>query len=85
MSPSVFFYKSYRFFFYSREESRKHVHVVSTWGESKFWLEPAPEQVKNRGHTRSQIKELMAVIEEHRHEFIAAWQHHFKHEGDPGL
>lgn len=40
MSPTVFREKGYRFFFFSREESRMHVHVVSGDGEAKFWLEP---------------------------------------------
>ena len=40
MSPTVLRYKHYRFFFFSREETRKHVHVVSPEGEAKFWWEP---------------------------------------------
>lgn len=41
MSPTVFRDKGYRFFFFSREELRMHVHVMSGDGEAKFWLEPA--------------------------------------------
>ena len=40
MSPTVFRYRSYRFYFFSREELRMHVHVFSPDGEAKFWLEP---------------------------------------------
>jgi len=43
MSPTVFKEKGYRFFFFSREESPMHVHVVSDEGEAKFWLEPEIE------------------------------------------
>jgi len=46
MSPTVFREKGYRFFFFSREESRMHVHVVSGDGEAKFWLEPDLELSK---------------------------------------
>jgi len=38
MSPTVFKEKGYRFFFFSREESRMHVHVVSGEGEAKSGL-----------------------------------------------
>jgi hypothetical protein len=40
MSPTVFRERGYRFFFFSREEVRMHVHVVSGDGEAKSWLEP---------------------------------------------
>jgi len=52
MSPTVFREKGYRFFFFSREESRMHVHVVSGDGEAKFWLEPDLELAKNHGYNR---------------------------------
>lgn len=40
MSPTVFREGGYRFFFFSREEERKHVHIVSGECEAKFWLVP---------------------------------------------
>lgn len=40
MSPTVFRFKGYRFFFFSREEERMHVHVTCADGEAKFWMEP---------------------------------------------
>ena len=33
----------FRFYFFSREEPRIHVHAQSAEGEAKFWLEPAIE------------------------------------------
>lgn len=47
MSPTVFRESGYRFFFFSREEARQHVHIVSGDGEAKFWLEPEIELAKN--------------------------------------
>jgi hypothetical protein len=47
MSLTVFRELRYRFFFFSREESRRHVHVVSNDGEAKFWLEPDLELARN--------------------------------------
>ena len=46
MSPTVFREKGYRFFFFSREEPRLHVHVYCAEGEAKFWLEPQIELAK---------------------------------------
>ena len=40
MSPTVFRIGNYRFYFFSREEEKTHVHVISPEGEAKFWIEP---------------------------------------------
>jgi hypothetical protein len=40
MSPTIFREGGYRFFFFSLEEARMHIHVRSGGGEAKFWLEP---------------------------------------------
>ena len=53
MSPTVFKESGYRFFFFSREEKRIHVHVISGDGEAKFWLEPEVELAKN--HRKRQV------------------------------
>ncbi len=38
--PTIYREGPYRFFFNSREETRMHVHVESSEGNAKFWLEP---------------------------------------------
>jgi len=58
MSPTVFRFKGYRFFFFSKEERRPHVHVSSADGEAKFWLEPTVELVKNHDLSQVQIGEM---------------------------
>ena len=77
MSPTVFKEKGYRFFFFSREESRMHVHVISGDGEAKYWLEPEIELSKNYKYTRKQLKEIESLAEVHCNELISAWQQHF--------
>ena len=77
MSPTVFREKGYRFFFFSKEEDRMHVHIVSGDGEAKFWLEPDIELAKNYHYTRKQLKDIEKLIEEHQDELINAWQEHF--------
>jgi hypothetical protein len=77
MSPTVFREAGYRFFFFSREEPRMHVHVVSEDGEAKFWLEPELELAKNYQFSRRQLKEIEILVEQHNHELVTAWQQHF--------
>ena len=52
MSPTVFKESGYRFFFFSREEERMHVHVISGDGEAKFWLEPEIEKITDTQENR---------------------------------
>ena len=77
MSPTILKKGGYRFFFFSREESRKHVNVVSSHGEAKFWLEPEIELAKNYRFTRQQLKEIEKTIEDYYNEFCDAWERHF--------
>jgi hypothetical protein len=78
MSPTIHREGGYRFFFFSREESRPHVHVYSTDGEAKFWLEPKLELAKAYQLTNIQLKAVEAIIQEHSDEFKAAWNSHFR-------
>ena len=38
MSPTVLRIGGYRFFFNSREETRRHIHVATVEGTAKFWF-----------------------------------------------
>ena len=78
MSPTIFRYKDFRFFFFSREETRKHVHVVSPEGEAKFWLEPIVSLAEKTNLNARQLKELQGVIERKKDEINRAWNKHFK-------
>jgi hypothetical protein len=77
MSPTILHASGYRFLFYSREEARIHVHVVSPQGEAKFWLEPELELAGNHRLSRAELKTIERIIEAHYDEFIAAWHKHF--------
>lgn len=77
MSPTVFREGGYRFYFFSREESRVHVHVHCAEGEAKFWLEPRIELAQNLGLNDRQIRTVQSLIEGHEHEIRAAWARHF--------
>ena len=77
MSPTIFREKGYRFFFFSREETRMHVHVYCGDGEAKLWLEPEIELARNYRLSRLQLKQIEEIIEEHYNELTSAWQKHF--------
>jgi hypothetical protein len=77
MSPTVFREQGYRFFFFSREEKRMHVHVLSAEGEAKFWLEPEIGLARNHRLTRRQLAQIEAILEAHYDELIGAWRRHF--------
>lgn len=69
MSPTILREKGYRFFFFSREETRMHVHVTCPVGEAKYWLDPEIELAKNHKLMRIQLKEIENLIEVHYNEF----------------
>ena len=77
MTPTIYRQRGYRFFFFSREEPRMHVHVSCAEGEAKFWLEPQIELVKNYRLSPRQVREVQDIIQEHDDEFRAAWHRHF--------
>ena len=78
MSPTVFTHGSYRFFFFSREEPRVHIHVSSPEGEAKFWLEPIVALASAHGLNTRQLGHLQKLVEQHEKEIRAAWFTHFK-------
>lgn len=77
MSPTIFRNGPFRFYFFSREESRRHVHVQCPDGEAKFWLEPQIVLAQNYGLSDRQIRTVAALIEDHADEIRAAWDRHF--------
>ncbi|MDP8567569.1 DUF4160 domain-containing protein [Methylophilus aquaticus] len=77
MAPTVFRDGSFRFFFFSREEPRMHIHVSHTDGEAKYWIEPKIELAMNQGLTQKQLNEVLLLVEKHYEEILNAWHKHF--------
>jgi hypothetical protein len=77
MAPPIFREGSFRFFFFSREESRIHIHVAHTDGEAKFWLEPKIELATNQGLSQKQLSEALSSVHQHQEEILNAWRTHF--------
>jgi len=77
MSPTVFRARGLRFYFFSREEPRLHVHVQGSEGEAKFWLEPSIELAQNHGMSQRSVASALRLIREHEDEIREAWKKHF--------
>lgn len=77
MSPTILRVRGYRFYFFSREEARPHVHVQHASGEAKFWLEPQLELAQNYGLSTTHINTVRRIIREHYDEIRTAWEKHF--------
>ena len=77
MSPTIFRESGFRFYFFSREEPRMHVHVQGERGEAKFWLDPRLELAQNYGFSAREIRAAQNLIKEHENGIRNAWQKHF--------
>ena len=77
MSPTVFNIDGFRFFFFSREETRMHIHIHCADGEAKYWLEPKIELAKNYRIPNRKLTKIEHLIEDHYDEITGAWQKHF--------
>jgi hypothetical protein len=77
MSPTIFREGGFRFYFFSREEPRMHVHVQGQNGEAKFWLEPEIELAQQTGLSRREISEALRLVQEHENDISSAWRKHF--------
>ena len=77
MSPTVFREGNVRYFFFSREEPRMHIHVASPDGEAKFWLQPSVEVAENHGIPAHRLATIRDTIERRYDEITAKWHAHF--------
>ena len=74
MSPTVFRKKGFRFFFFSLEEDRMHVHVKSSEGSAKFWLEPKIKLAMVHNIPAHKLNIIDKIVQEHQDELKEAWQ-----------
>lgn len=75
--PTVFLQGKYRFYFFSREETRKHIHVSCADGEVKIWLEPTIERAKVVNLSEKEVNEIIEIVNERKEEINAYWDKHF--------
>lgn len=82
--PVVFYYKGFRFFFFSNEgmpPEPVHVHVRQGSSSAKFWLEPEVKLADSYGFDGPTLNELARVVEQERDLIERSWNEHFGHLG----
>jgi len=77
VSPTVLRVAGFRFYFFSRDETRMHVHVQRAEGDAKFWLEPRVELAESHGMTRRRLAIASRLVQENEDAIRKAWKGHF--------
>jgi hypothetical protein len=54
-----------------------HVHVGSSEGEAKFWIEPEIALAENHGIPVHELKSIQKMVEAHEQQIRTTWQLHF--------
>lgn len=78
MNPTIYSEGPYRFFFFSREESRSHIHVISSNGEAKVWLDPVVALANSEGLSQIELRRILKIVERNSGKFRKAWKDFFK-------
>lgn len=74
--PTIMVIFGLRFFFYSKEESRMHVHVEQQGRELKIWLDTF-EIAYNRNFPEHDVLEIIKLVRRHEKSIKKAWNAHF--------
>jgi hypothetical protein len=77
LSPTVFREKGYRFYFFSNEERRMHIHVECEDGESKFWIEPIVSLAVHYKLNDKRLNQIQKIVEKRKNEIVKEWERHF--------
>jgi hypothetical protein len=77
MTPTLYRAGGFRYFFFSREETRMHVHVSHPDGEAKFWLTPDVVLARHTGLSIKQLREAEHFVRDHQLEMQYAWRTYF--------
>lgn len=68
--PTVLIVGNMRFFFNSREETRRHIHVETPGGTAKFWLEPIVSLAIYYNVSEKELNKIEYIVKENRNDFI---------------
>lgn len=78
--PAVFFYRGYKFFFFSNEgdpRERLHVHVRKGDATAKFWLHPNVSVAESYGMSSGELTALAKVAKARRDRIERCWNEFF--------
>lgn len=80
MSPTIFYEGAYRFFFFSREEKRIHIHVASDDWESLILDGTKHFTYCKSWNASKDLTVVEEIIKERKDEIKECWRKHFKTE-----
>ena len=76
--PTVLRKYGIRFHFYGSDmDEPPHIHASGHGGVAKAWLTPI-EFAEHQGFKTSDLKRILEVANEHRDEFLEAWDEFFR-------
>jgi Domain of unknown function (DUF4160) len=78
--PLLLRHGPYKFFFYSNEGNPRepiHVHVRSSNGEAKIWLEPTIGLTESFGFNSRELSAIIKIVIDNRAAFERAWCEYF--------
>jgi DNA-binding transcriptional regulator YhcF (GntR family) len=76
MSPTLKNEKGYKFYIWSNEEKRIHVHVSKENKSTKIWIEPVIEVAENNGFSTKELNTILKTVTENEIEFKAKYRTH---------
>lgn len=76
--PTILIIGNIRFFFNSREETRRHIHIEMPDGTAKFWLEPLVSLAIFHNLSEQDLNKIESIVKEKRDDFIKEWNRHFR-------
>ena len=74
--PTLLRWNGYKFFFFSLEEDRPHVHITKQNAQAKFWLEQV-ELVKSKGFSQKDLNVLEKKVSQEREMLLEKWNDYF--------
>lgn len=75
--PTVFIIHGVRFYFYSREETRIHIHVSYQGREAKIWLDTF-DVAYNHGFKLRELRRILLIVREYEKTIKKEWDSHFR-------
>ena len=78
--PLVLRESGLRYFFFSNEGQPRetpHVHVKGRGCDAKVWLQREVSIAESYGFNSRDLRRILEVVSEHRHQILRAWHEHF--------
>ena len=76
--PTILRKYGIRFHFYGSDmHEPPHIHASGQGGKAKVWLNPVG-MAEHQGFKASDLKRILEVANEHRQQFLEAWDEFFK-------